>query len=101
MAIAHSKAVPGPQKYSRILKWESDDKRRSALPRSKRVSIFAEAAKAAKGVPGPGAYSGHRSKDTACLRRTTGTYTSNVAKVSITACEAFVKKEIPGPQHKY
>lgn len=76
MAIAHSKAVPGPQKYSRILKWESDDKRRSALPRSKRVSIFAEAAKAAKGVPGPGAYSGHRSKDTACLRRTTGTYTS-------------------------
>lgn len=64
LAIAHSKEVPGPQKYSRILKWESEDKRRSALPRSKRVSVFAEAAKASKRVPGPGAYNGHRSKDT-------------------------------------
>jgi len=101
MAIAHAKAVPGPQKYSRILKWESEDKRRSALPRSDRVSIFAEAAKAAKGVPGPGSYSGHRSKDSACLRRTLGTYTSHVDKVSVTTCEAHAKKGIPGPQHKY
>ena len=34
MAIAHSKEIPNPQKYSKVLKWESDDKKRSAWPRS-------------------------------------------------------------------
>ena len=59
--------------------------------------MFAEVAKNAKKMPGPASYKPDLSIDKFVLKRTPKICKSSLEKVSITASEQFVKKEIPGP----
>lgn len=69
--VAHAKAIPNPQKYSKIQQWGAGDGKHSSMERAKRASIYAQVAKASKQVPGPAHYPrAGPVKDKYCLPRT-------------------------------
>ena len=70
--IKKAKETPSCQKYSKILKWSDDDRRKSGLPRSDKISIFTEVAAKAKGKPGPHHYPNAVKAKETTLRSTTG-----------------------------
>lgn len=86
MIVSHSKAVPNPQKYSVIRDWAKEGKR-SVMPKTAKISVFAEVAKNARKTPGPATYKPEAGKDKFVLERTPKICKSTLDKVSITASE--------------
>ena len=86
MIVTHSKAIPNPQKYSVIRDWAKEGKK-SVMPKTAKVSVFAEVAKNAKKLPGPVSYKPDLSIDKFVLKRTPKICKTSLEKVSITASE--------------
>ena len=72
--VAHAKEIPAPTKYSKVITWAVPDHRTTGITRAKRVTLFAELSKSAKGQPGPATYKKEKSIERTQLERTKGVY---------------------------
>lgn len=62
--IERSKGLPDSMKYSKVLKWTEEGVRDCPVwSKSKKVTVFTQAAKDSKGKPGPTSYNSHIFKD--------------------------------------
>ena len=73
--IAHAKEVPDPRKYSKIITWAKPNTMfTKGLVHEERVTLFDQASRSSKGMPGPATYKHEKSRDKFLLERIKGTY---------------------------